>query len=104
MPPVDEQAAVFGLDRDDCPLPLVARWNLHAGHRYEEARQSYFPFDRLVEEDLPTREALARLATRAAAGGRAVFITINNKAEGSAPRSVEKLAAAIDAASLRDQA
>jgi uncharacterized protein YecE (DUF72 family) len=104
MPPVDEQAAVFDLDRDDCPLPLVARWNLHAGHRYEEARQSYFPFDRLVEEDLPTREALARLAIRAAAGGRAVFITINNKAEGSAPRSVEKLAALIDAASLRDQA
>ncbi len=104
MPPVDEQAAVFGLDRDDCPLPLVARWNLHAGHRYEEARQSYFPFDQLVEEDLPTRDALARLATRATAGSRAVFITINNKAEGSAPRSVEKLAALIDAASLRDQA
>ena len=104
MPPVDEQAVAFGLDRDDCPLPLLARWNLHAGHRYEEARQSYFPFDRLVEEDLPTREALARLATRAAAGGRAVFITINNKAEGSAPRSVEKLAALIVAASLRDQA
>jgi uncharacterized protein YecE (DUF72 family) len=95
MPPVAEQAAAFGLDRDDCPLPLVARWNLHAGHRYEEAKQAYFPFDRLVEEDVPTRQALARLAARVAGRGREVFITINNKAEGSAPYSVAALAAAI---------
>jgi uncharacterized protein YecE (DUF72 family) len=95
MPPVAEQAATFGLDRDECTLPLVARWNLHAGHAYEEAKRAYFPFDRIVEEDVPTREALARLASRAAARGRDVFITVNNKAEGSAPCSVERLAAAI---------
>lgn len=95
MPPVSEQAAAFGLDRDACRLPVVARWNLHAGHRYEEAKQAYFPFDRLVEEDVSTRQSLAGLAARAAAHGRDVFITINNKAEGSAPRSVAKLAAAI---------
>ena len=95
MPPVAEQAAAFGLDRDDCQVPLVARWNLHAGHRYEEAKQAYFPFNRLVQEDPPTRSTLASLAARAAAHGRDVFITINNKAEGSAPCSVEKLAAAI---------
>ncbi|MFM7205644.1 MAG: DUF72 domain-containing protein [Planctomycetaceae bacterium] len=99
MPPVADQAAAFALDRDDCELPLVARWNLHAGHRYEDARQAYFPFDRLVEEDTPTRQALARFAAHAARRGRAVFITINNKAEGSAPRSVAKLAAAIVAVS-----
>ena len=104
MPPVGEQAAAFGVDRDDCPLPIVARWNLHAGHRYEEAKQAYFPFDRIVEEDVPTREALARLAMRAAARGREVFITINNKAEGSAPCSVTRLAAAIAAASAGDEA
>ena len=95
MPPVADQAAAFGLDRDACPLPLVARWNLHAGHRYEEAKQAYFPFNRLIQEDPPTRTTLASLAARAAAHGRDVFITINNKAEGSAPCSVEKLAAAI---------
>ena len=95
MPPVAEQATACGLDRDDCPLPLIVRWNLHAGHRYEEAKQAYFPFDRLVEEDLATRQPLARLAASAAAGGRDVFITINNKAEGSAPLSVARLAAAI---------
>ena len=97
MPSVAEQAIAFGLDRDECQLPLVARWNLHSGHRYEEAKQAYFPFNRLVEEDVSTRQALATLATRAASRGRDVFITINNKAEGSAPCSVLKLADAITA-------
>jgi len=94
MPPVADQARALGLDAAS-DLPLVARWNLHAGRRYDEAKADYAPFDRLVEEDLPTRTALASLARAAAAAGRDVFITINNKAEGSAPLSVAKLAAAI---------
>ena len=93
-----EQAAVYGLDREACPGPIVARWNLQAGRAYEEARADYFPFDRLVEEDEPTRAAVANLAARAAARGRGVFVTINNKAEGSAPLSVLRLAEVITAA------
>jgi uncharacterized protein YecE (DUF72 family) len=99
MPPVAEQARAFGLDAPGGGPPLVARWNLHAGRQYEEAKADYFPFDRLVEEDLPSRTALAGLARAAAAAGRDVFITINNKAEGSAPLSVARLAAAIAARS-----
>ncbi|MFM8413862.1 MAG: DUF72 domain-containing protein [Planctomycetota bacterium] len=95
MPPVAEQARAFRLDSAGSGPPLVARWNLHAGRQYEEAKADYFPFDRLVEEDFPSRGALATLARKAAAAGRDVFITINNKAEGSAPLSVAKLAAAI---------
>ena len=95
MPPAADQAAAFGLDQASCRWPLVARWNLHAGRGYEEARADYFPFDRLVEEDDATRTALARLAALAAAAGREAFITINNKAEGSAPLSVLRLAERI---------
>jgi uncharacterized protein YecE (DUF72 family) len=95
MPPVAEQAAVLGLDAAECTLPLVARWNLHAGRGYEEARADYFPFNRLVEEDRTSRLTLARLARAASATARDVYITINNKAEGSAPLSVQALAAAI---------
>lgn len=95
MPPPDMQAETFGLDAAGCRLPLVARWNLHAGRGYEEARADYFPFNRLVEEDRATRAILARLALSAAGADRDVFITINNKAEGSAPLSVQRLAEAI---------
>lgn len=95
MPPVAEQALVFGLNTAECRLPLVARWNLHAGRGYEEAKADYFPFNRLIEEDPESRNALATLARQAAATDRDTFITINNKAEGSAPLSVLKLAAAI---------
>jgi uncharacterized protein YecE (DUF72 family) len=100
MPPADAQADAFGLTRPDARGPLVARWNLHAGRGYEEAKAGYFPFDRLVEEDRPTRTALAGLAHGVASAGRDVFITINNKAEGSAPLSVRRLAEEI-AAGLR---
>ena len=95
MPPADEQADAFGLARADAQAPIVARWNLHAGRGYEEAKAGYFPFDRLVEEDRPTRTAVAGIARAAAMAHRDVFITINNKAEGSAPLSVRRLAEEI---------
>ena len=41
---------------------LVVRWNLHRGFLYQEAKQRYEPFDRLVDEDPQTRRTLARLA------------------------------------------
>lgn len=100
MPPVAEQVTAFGLDMAGCDLPVVARWNLHAGRQYEDAKADYFPFDRLVEEDIPSRTALASLARLAADLTREVFITVNNKAEGSAPLSVAKLAAAIVSSSV----
>ena len=75
--------------------PLIVRWSLHAGYKYEDAKARYFPFDRLVDEDHDSRVALAVAAARAAKAGRAAYIAVNNKAEGSAPLSVEKLAAAI---------
>jgi len=96
MPPADLQARAFGVEAA-ADGPLVVRWNLRAGRSYDDAKADYFPFNRIVEEDLPSRIALARLARAAAAAGREVFITINNKAEGSAPLSVEHLARAITA-------
>ena len=62
---------------------------------YEEARKLYAPFDRLVNEDPGVRSDIASLAVEALAEGRPVYVSINNKAEGSAPVSVERLAAAV---------
>lgn len=74
------------------PGDLVCRWNLHAGLRYNEARDAWAPFDRLRAEDPPTRSTLARVARATLEAGHRAFITINNKAEGSAPASVVALA------------
>lgn len=92
MPSLDEQSRLLAALR---PGPFVARWNLRPGLGYEEAKSEYAPFDRLVDEDPATRAALARLAAEANRAGHPVFVTANNKAEGSAPLTILKLAAAI---------
>ncbi|MEY3295948.1 MAG: hypothetical protein RLZZ451_1996 [Pseudomonadota bacterium] len=94
MPPVDAQLPML---RATWPGDLVCRWNLQRGQRYAQARDAWAPFDRLRAPDEPTRQALARVARATLDAGHRVFITINNKAEGSAPASVRTLAEALDA-------
>ncbi len=95
LPPIDDQLPML---RALWPGPLVCRWNLHrrhGAHGYEEAKAGYEPFGRLVDPDPATRAVLAKVAAATAAAGHPVCVTINNKAEGSAPRSVAALAEEI---------
>ena len=95
MPPIEDQLPLL---RALWPGPLVCRWNLHRRHGaygYQAARQSYEPFDALVDPDLATRAALAKVIAGTAGAGKNVYITVNNKAEGSAPLSVQALAQAL---------
>ncbi|WP_027795764.1 DUF72 domain-containing protein [Paraburkholderia acidipaludis] len=102
MPDPLRQAAALALMDGETPAgPLIVRWSLHGGFRYEQAKARYEPFDKLVDEDPHTRDALAELAARYALAGQPVLITTNNKAEGSAPLSCAKLARAIADAFLR---
>jgi uncharacterized protein YecE (DUF72 family) len=71
---------------------LVVRWMLHRGYSYDGARERYAPFDRLVDPDLPAREAIAHACAESRVPA---FVVINNKAEGSAPLSVFELARRI---------
>jgi uncharacterized protein YecE (DUF72 family) len=92
MPSVSEQARrLAGLAAG----ALVARWNLRPGLEYGAAKAQYAPFDRLVDDDPATRDELARLAAATVRVGHPVFVTANNKAEGSAPLTVLRLGAAI---------
>jgi uncharacterized protein YecE (DUF72 family) len=95
MPPIEEQLPML---RALWPGPLVCRWNLHRGHGaygYEEAARLYEPYDKLVDVDPHTRSTLARVAAATASASHPVYITISNKAEGSAPLTVAGLAAEI---------
>ena len=79
------------------PGDLVCRWNLQKGQRYAQARDRWAPFDRLQAPDVETRQTLAKAIVGTLGAGRQAFVTINNKAEGSAPASVMELARAMDA-------
>lgn len=95
MPPIEAQLPML---RSLWPGPLVCRWNLHRKHGaygYEEAKGLYEPFDRLVDPDPETRDVLARVIVATTAAGFHSFVTINNKAEGCAPLSVQELAKAV---------
>jgi len=95
MPPIEGQLPLL---RALWPGPLVCRWNLHRKHGaygYEDAKSAYEPFDRLLDPDPDTRDVLARVMVATAAAGFHTFVTINNKAEGSAPLSVLELAKAV---------
>jgi hypothetical protein len=101
MPEIERQErALLALDEDQ-PGDLVVRWNLHRGFRYQAAKQRYEPFDRLIDEDIETRRTLARMVLGAYKARRKVWVTANNKAEGSAPLSLLKLAQEIAAGLIR---
>jgi uncharacterized protein YecE (DUF72 family) len=74
---------------------LICRWNLQQGLRYNQAKAQWAPFDKLHAPDPQTRAALAQAVVATLAEGYRAFVTINNKAEGSAPLSVVELAKAI---------
>jgi hypothetical protein len=95
MPEVERQETALAVLDGQTPGDLVVRWNLHEGSSTRSAKQRYEPFDKLVDEDPETRGILARMAAKAYKAGRKVWITANNKAEGSAPLSLVKLAEEI---------
>ncbi|HZZ12424.1 MAG TPA: DUF72 domain-containing protein [Paraburkholderia sp.] len=95
MPDPLRQAAALALLDGEPAGPLIVRWSLHGGFRYEQAKAKYEPFNQLVDPDPGTRAALAEVAARYALAGQPVVIAINNKAEGSAPLSCVELARAI---------
>jgi len=95
MPDPLRQAAALALLDGEPAGPLIVRWSLHGGFKYEQAKAKYEPFNQLVDQDPATRASLAELAARYALARQPVVIAINNKAEGSAPLSCVELARAI---------
>lgn len=101
MPPLSEQLRFW---REAGAHPLVIRWSLHPGLKYEEAKERHAPFDRLCDEDPVSRAAIAAALLEAAGLGREAVVIVNNKAEGSAPLSIVKLAELLARAATRSSA
>ena len=70
---------------------IVVRWMLRRNLRYSDAKDAFYPFEKLADEDTGARRAVASLCRDA----KRAFIIVNNKAEGSAPLSLVSLAEEI---------
>lgn len=71
------------------PKALIIRWLLHKGLSWDEAEKKYDPYDALVDEDADTRFAISGLIRSL---NVETFVIANNKAEGSSPLTLQKLA------------
>ncbi len=90
MPPVGEQMAMPGSRTN--PDLTAARFLLKPGRRYEEAVQTFQPYDRTKEVNGKARKAGAALITDGLkATGRRTFIYVNNRLEGNAPLTIEAM-------------
>jgi uncharacterized protein YecE (DUF72 family) len=92
MPMPAEQAALTASDAD--PFTMV-RLLLRPFTKYEQRRQEMMPFNRIVQPDERMRREVTTLLARANAAARRAFLLVNNKAEGSAPLTIEAIAARL---------
>lgn len=92
MPLPGAQVATVPLDT---AAFVVLRLLMRPGTRYEDQRELFRPFDRIVQPDERLREEVDLLSRGALRKGREVFVLVNNKAEGSAPLTIRALARRI---------
>jgi len=96
MPSLSEQWARVRDATAYAGAPVVVRLMLPPGARYEDLKRAYQPFDRVVAPAPAMRDDVVALVRDALdAGIPEVTVLVNNKAEGSAPGTIEALAKAL---------
>jgi uncharacterized protein YecE (DUF72 family) len=76
---------------------IIARVLLRPGMSYDEAVDAYSPYDRIREPNLEMRSDVARLIDRAQTMRIPAYILVNNRAEGSAPRTIIEIVRGLPA-------
>ena len=71
---------------------VVVRLLLRPGTGYDERREEFLPFDRIVDESPEMRREVVGILREAAAAGSSAYVLVNNKAEGCAPATIRALA------------
>jgi uncharacterized protein YecE (DUF72 family) len=89
VPSPGQQRALVPLDEQ--PF-IISRLLLKPGTRYEEQREAFAPFDKLVERDEGMRAEVIGLLEEAARRKIPGYLLVNNKAEGCSPRTVLEVA------------
>ena len=76
---------------EDLPFAIV-RLLLKPGTWYEDQRQAFRPFNRIVSPEAAMRDDVERIAVRTLKRQKRVYILVNNKAEGSSPLTILAMA------------
>lgn len=92
MPTPREQIRIAGILTG--PFGL-ARLMLRPGTRYEDRKSAMAPFDRIRDPDPEMRASVVDLWELVESRGMPLFVTINNKAEGSAPLTARAIAEGV---------
>ncbi len=93
MPPILEQLRVGGI----LTAPFsVARALLRPGRTYQEAVETFAPYDSIKEENPELRTGLAELVRHCIADGKRLYAYINNRAEGNSPKTIEAILDILD--------
>jgi uncharacterized protein YecE (DUF72 family) len=76
---------------------MIARALLRPGMKYDEAVDAYAPYDRIREPNPEMRSDIGRLIDQAQGMRIPAYILVNNRAEGSAPRTIMEIVRGLDA-------
>lgn len=89
MPPIGEQLDLPGAMSGAF---VVARVLLRPGRSYDEAVDAFAPYDRIREPNPELRADVTRLIHQAVRLRIPAYVLVNNRAEGSAPRTIAAIA------------
>ena len=68
---------------------------LRIGRSYEQAVETFQPYDRIQIENPGARDALRKLAERSRNEGQLAFLFVNNRLEGNAPGTIQAVAGSL---------
>ncbi len=88
MPSIADQLKLKNTFTGKC---VVSRVLLPQGRGYDEQREAFSPFDKLVEIDDVMREQVCRLIELAITEQKPIYVFVGNKAEGSSPLTIRGL-------------
>ena len=88
MPSLDEQLAAPG----SLPAPFSAvRALLKPGRTYQDAVDTFQPYDRIQEPIPAIRQALADTVVRCMKEDKKLYAYVNNRVEGNSPKTIEAI-------------
>jgi uncharacterized protein YecE (DUF72 family) len=97
MPDLGTQFNIDGIFTADF---TAVRALLSKGRGYEQAVDTFEPYNVVKQTNEPARDALRRIAERAIQTRKSAFIFVNNRLEGNAPSTIEAVVERIEAHSM----